>query len=485
VGAGFRLPPLTGLAEGLGAGPERAARIETVYFDTQDLRLARWGMSLRHRKGEGWTLKLPGTSANQLLQREELTFAGPGRTPPAEALSLVSAYVRGAPVHPVARLSTIRRRVSVTGAEGAELAEVVDDEVSVLDGRRVASRFREVEVELREGGESLLPALLQRLQSAGAFPSDGVSKYLRALGPGAQESPEVAAAPLPDAPTAADVLRQAASKAVAQILRQDIGVRIGDDPEAIHQARVATRRLRSHLRTFGPLVQEEWADHLRVELGWLADHLGTVRDSQVMLERLRAEAARLPRQDARAASDLLRRLAASIEPARRQLLVAMSSQRYVELLESLVEAAARPALTEQAALPAAEVLPALARKPWRRLRDGVGALGQDPPDPELHRIRILAKRARYAAEAAEPVVGKEAGRFAAAAADLQTVLGEHQDSAVAQEWLRANAGSGRRAFAAGELSAQEAELAATYRRRWPKVWQRLDRRKLRAWLQPA
>jgi CHAD domain-containing protein len=157
----------------------------------------------------------------------------------------------------------------------------------------------------------------------------------------------------------------------------------------------------------------------------------------------------------------------------------------VDLLDHLVEAAAQPAVTEEASLPAAEVLPGLARKPWRSLRKGVRALPNAPADAELHRIRILAKRARYAAEAAAPVVGKDAARFADAAADLQTVLGEHQDSAVAQGWLRANAGSGRRAFVAGELSAQEAQRAAAARSRWSRDWRRLNRKKLRAWLKPA
>jgi CHAD domain-containing protein len=485
VGAGFRLPTFSDLGDGVSAGPEQENRIETVYYDTQDLRLARWGLSLRHRKGEGWTLKLPGTSKDQLLERDELTFFGSARIPPAAALGLVRAYVRGAQVKPVAWLSTLRRRVAILGPEGAQLAEIVDDEVSVLEGRRVASRFREVEVELREGGEGVLPVLMERLHAAGAFPGDGMPKYLRALGPAAQEEPEVAASALPDSPTAADMLRQAFSRAVTSILRHDIGVRAGEDPESIHQARVGTRRLRSHLRTFKPLLQEEWAEKLRTELGWLGHELGAVRDAQVLLERLRQEAASLPQEDSRPASALLRRLQDTVEPARKELLTAMASQRYVDLMEQLVEAAARPAVTEEASLPATEVLPGLARKPWRSLRKGVQGLPDQPADPELHRIRILAKRARYAAEVAAPVVGKEAERFADAAADLQTVLGDPQDSAVAQGWLRANAGAGRRAFVAGELSAREAERAASARRSWPKAWRRLNRRKLRAWLKPA
>src|SRR5206468_10859672 len=96
---------------------------------------------------------------------------------------------------------------------------------------------------------------------------------------------------------------------------------------------------------------------------------------------------------------------------------------------------------------------------WRQLRKGVAALPDQPADAELHRIRILAKRVRYAAEAAEPIAGKIAARTADAAAALQDVLGDHQDSVTAQQWLR-EAGKGARAFVAGELTALEREGAA-------------------------
>src|SRR5207249_8923743 len=98
--------------------------------------------------------------------------------------------------------------------------------------------------------------------------------------------------------------------------------------------------------------------------------------------------------------------------------------------------------------PAKDVLPKLAGGPWRRLRSAVRQLPENPTDPELHRIRILAKRARYAAEAVAPIVGADATAFARAAAKLQTVLGEHQDSVTAQAWLRAAKVTGRRAFVA-------------------------------------
>src|SRR2546428_561274 len=168
---------------------------------------------------------------------------------------------------------------------------------------------------------------------------------------------------LPPRPTGADVVRSALSSGVALILRHDIGIRLGGDPEDVHQARVATRRLRSNLRTFQPLLQEEWATSLRDELGWLGDQLGSVRDAEVLRDRLREEAQRLPAADARPGDALVRRLGEVAERERDLLLATLAEQRYVGLLNRLVEAAERPAVTEGAALAAGEGLPPHGRTP--------------------------------------------------------------------------------------------------------------------------
>src|SRR4029077_9465616 len=222
------------------------------YYDTPDLRLARWGVSLRHRAGEGWTLKLSPTSSGALLERDELTFQGAARKPPQGALEVVRAYVRRSELVPVARLSTVRKRVRLVDATGTRVAEVVDDEVSVRDGRRVAARFREIEVEAsgENGAENVITPLVTKLRVAGARAPDPTPKHIRALGPRAIEPPEVSPEPLLPAPTARDVIKYALSDSVAALLHNDPLVRTSRDPEAVHQARVATRKLRSNLRTF-------------------------------------------------------------------------------------------------------------------------------------------------------------------------------------------------------------------------------------------
>ncbi|HSP08240.1 MAG TPA: CYTH and CHAD domain-containing protein [Candidatus Dormibacteraeota bacterium] len=490
AGPAFHLPDLNGVVEGVLVTAPEAVRMETVYYDTPDLRLARWGVSLRHRAGEGWTLKLapqasPGKPATDLLQRDELTFEGAAKKPPEAALALVRAYVRKAELVAVARLSTLRRRVRLVDASGMRLAEVVDDEVSVRDGRRVAARFREIEVEVAaagDAGDAIVAPLVTRLRGAGAGAPDPTPKHIRALGPRAMEPPEVSSHAVDKDASARDVIRSTVADSVAALLRHDPLVRTSGDPEAVHQARVATRKLRSHLRTFSPLLEIEWTDPLRSELGWIAMSLGAVRDSEVLLERLRERSTSLPASDARSAASLLGILVTDIETMRKKLLADLGSSRYVDLLERLVAAAHSPATLPDAEQPAASLLPALASTPWRRLRSAVRQLPEDPADPELHRIRILAKRARYAAEAVAPVAGVAADAFARAAAKLQTVLGEHQDSVTAQGWLRSARVTGRRAFVAGELIAMEHVAAEEARGKWPKAWKALEQKRLRDWM---
>jgi CHAD domain-containing protein len=150
-----------------------------------------------------------------------------------------------------------------------------------------------------------------------------------------------------------------------------------------------------------------------------------------------------------------------------------------------VAAAAEPAFAEGADRPATELLPVLVRQPWRRLRRAVQALPAVPADEELHAVRILAKHARYAAEAAATVIGKRASAFATALAGLQTVLGDHQDACVTESWLRANLPNGanpREAMAAGQLIGLQRAEATSRRAAWAAAWRRASDPRLRAWL---
>ena len=275
---GFQLPDLDGEA-GFRAEPQPERRYTTTYWDTPDLRLARWRASLRYRDDEGWTVKLPSERVGPVLVRQEHTFPGTPRKVPEEAAGLVRAFVRGARLAPVARLRAVRRPVALRNAAGEQLAEVVDDEVRVIasDGRRVAGRFRELEVELTEHAlPDTMDRVLARLRAAGALEAGGASKYRRALGDREVGPPELTLPELSSRPTVEDLLRHDLTASVLRFFRHEAGVRIGEDPEAVHQARVACRRIRSTLRTFAGVLEPEWTAGLRDELRWLADRKSVV-----------------------------------------------------------------------------------------------------------------------------------------------------------------------------------------------------------------
>jgi CHAD domain-containing protein len=479
---GFRLPELGG--DGFVTSTRETRRIATVYLDTPDLRIARWGCSLRHRGGEGWTVKLPPSEEGSLLLRREHRFEGDEpRRPPEAAVDLLRAYVRGAPLVAVARLRTVRREVELTDELGRPLVAVTDDEVSVMDGRRVATRFREIEIELDESADpDVADGVLARLGGAGAGTVDNVPKLARALGPRADDPPEVVVPDVDTASSVLEVVRHALASSVLQLLRHDAGVRSGADPEDVHDARVATRRLRSDLRTFRDVLDPSWATSLREELAWIGRELGAVRDAEVLRDRLRGREPMLAEDDRGALERLLRGLDRRRAAAREGLLRSMHEPRYVALLDALVAAAREPSVPEEVGgLPAAGSLrPGLA-SPWKHLKAAADRAREDPSDETLHAARIRAKRVRYAAEALGPVFGKPARAFARAAASLQDVLGEHQDAVVASAWLRAAAVSPGRAFVAGQLAAIEAEAARSAREAWPSAWKALSRKRLRFW----
>ncbi len=489
----MQLPDLSGLVDGATAVrlPER--HLEAVYYDTADLRLARSGITVRYRTGDDgppWTVKFPEGSSGAALCRREVTFDGPPDQVPAEVADLVRAYTRSCPLERAACLRTDRTPIEIRGRDGRRLAEVTDDKVTVHAGpgqRR--EEFREVEVEVRAGrrvGRDLLRAATRRLVAAGCRAGPPIPKLVRALGQRASGPPEVVIPSLgPDA-TVGALIRHATSRSLTQIMRHDPGVRLGEDPEDVHQFRVATRRLRSDLRTFASLLDPQPISELRDGLRLLGAKAGAARDADVLTGRLGAQAGQLPQQDAAGVDELLRRLGSQARAARAALLDALRSPAYDQLLDALVSIASQPPIATEppglVGLPAADVVPGLIRRPWRRLKRAAKALDSNSPDTEWHAVRIRAKRCRYAAEAIASVCGRRARRFAAAIAGVQDLLGAHQDTVVAEAWLReAGATVPAACVTAGELIAAERLERSNLRSRWPAVWKRASAKELRRW----
>lgn len=462
--AGFRLPALPGT-------PFEARRFTSTYFDTEDLRLAAHVITLRrrveNRKGV-WQLKIPqGKQA-----RMELEEPGGPTTPPASLTDLLVAPLRGARLTPVAKLRTYRTGVTV-GEDSQRVAEVVLDAVQVLNGTRVADRFVEVEVELLGGGEEDLASLVAILRSGGAYEGDGRPKIFQVLD---YRKPQF--------------LEHRASSELAQVqgfindqfdvvVAHDPGTRIGADPEDLHQQRVGIRKLRSLLRS-ADMLDPEWSARLGGELEWIGDALNPVRDLDVMVPYLRQDASLLPAEDSGALEPFLAHLDQERNQARRQMMEALGSDRYVELLAMLEEATRSIKVR-----PADRDLRSGAARRFRKLRKAVRRLPEPPSDEELHRVRRLAKKARYAAEIVLPGEGKAVAGFMKRMKSMQDVLGDFQDACVAEGRIRnylPRAGDTRTAFALGRLAELQAAKKRAASERFPAVWKAVNRSGKKAWL---
>ncbi len=492
----FELPdPPRGLGR-VERRPEQHLR--TIYFDTGEFRLWRSGITLRHRLGEGsgagiWTLKLPAPSEGPVLDRTELVWTGPSDSLPEEAVAMLRGVRRRSPLRQIVELDTTRRRLMVQDSAGVALGELDDDTVTVVGGARNTLRFRQIELELAPGGEALVGPMLETLIRAGAR-QGGEQKLAKAVDLPPRSRPDLVVRARGS--VVGDLVRSSITAALCRLLDNDYLLRIdpADPPvEAVHQARVATRRLRSELKLLGPALDHHWVRRIRGELKWLGGVLGSVRDDDVLAPLLEGDGDGSAfdgdgRRDLRSMLDEQRRVHC------RNLAAALASDQYLILLDQLDEAGQHPPLDGRrsdagrrpalAYRPARHILPELVGQRWRSLRTVIREAGRHPGDHELHLMRIRAKELRYAAETAAPVVGRPARRMAAAAEEAQNVLGAHQDAVCAEQWLRNRAMEGTLAasYSSGRLGAEQARSRRKLRRRWRSVWRELDRKQLRRWL---
>lgn len=315
----------------------------------------------------------------------------------------------------------------------------------------------------------------------------------RAESDGATRNP----APAPPTRTAGDVLLDHLHAEAAEFLAQVPRVRAGAEDSA-HRMRVAARRMRSSLRTCAPLVEDAPARALAVELRWVADCLAGERDNEVLLERLLDALGRLPVRSGtpRARAAVERRLRGGLATGHTAALRALDSADFAALTAQLAEPGLRLPLTAKAARPAAKAVPKLASAAFGRLARGAAGLPLDEAavpyphpaplsgddDEAWHRVRILGKRARYAADLCAPEFGPAAKDLAKRMKAVTESLGTHQDAALAADVARELAVSprigGAAAFVLGELYMLQrfavAEARHTFATLWPALRGRLD-----------
>lgn len=475
--AAFVLPELNGLPGVAAVGEPEVHELHATYFDTAGLRLAAAKITLRRRRGgtdAGWHLKMPAGPDGKEELRAPL---GRPLVVPARLAGLVAAHTRGEELHPVATLETRRTVVRLLDADGELLAEVADDLVTGRGARdSEPQRWREIEVELGpRGTPELLKAAGKRLRKAGAKKAKSSSKLGRLLGSAAVPSEAAqrraaaraqitAATSNGKAPsiTTGEVMLAYLAEQVEAVIRYDPKARLGEE-DAVHRMRVAVRRTRSALRSYRAVLDAERVAQIGPELRWLAEVLGEVRDLEVLRMRFQG-----------APAFLLDDLDRQERAAYRRLNAALKEQRYFTLLDELDRLIADPPLAMGAERKARKELPGLVTRAWDRMAKEYGAIRTSgDPDYARHETRKAAKRARYAAELAVPVLGVAARRVVKDAKRIQEVLGDHQDGVIAMEHLEKAAGRARttaEAFTLGVLYGKEKCEAEAARDRLAITW---------------
>jgi CHAD domain-containing protein len=483
VAADFVLPDLADVGPGVTAGEQVELQLEATYFDTAELRLANAGIALRRRTGgtdDGWHLKI-SRGPDERIEVQRPLGRDPANVPDALA-DLVLARARRSPLVPIATLRTHRVVLHLLGSGDVKLAEIADDRVTGESGSAV-SAWREVEVELVEGDRDLLAVAGARLQEAGAQPSGSSSKLARllALEGGDDETPPAG----PDS-TAGEVALAYLSAQTEALLDVDPFTRV-DAPDAVHKMRVAVRRLRSALATYRRLLDRSVTDPVRDELRWIGRALGPVRDSEVIRDHLREEVSEQPRPAVvgPVSRRIDRTLRAEHRDAHRQALTELRSDRYLALLDAVEEIAGGSALSgKRVDRPARKQVPREVRRTFDRMVEFVeqadAAASPEETDRLLHEVRKAAKRVRYAAESADPVIGPGASGLAKQMEELQDVLGAHQDTVVVRQLLlRLGAEahtSGDSAFTFGRMHALEEWRAARTREQYDDMIDALTKR---------
>lgn len=448
-------PSFEGLAGIARADRDEPITLEATYFDTADRDLLQHRITLRRRTGgpdEAWHLKLPQAAGSRSEVHAPLSD-----DLPQELRSLVAAIVRDRELTPLATLHTSRTVTHIVSDDGDVVAEFADDEVVGVDLRTAPDAeiiWHEWEIELVGTSDTeLLDRLCRRLIDAGAQPSTYPAKLVHVVGSPADRSTY-------DDPTVA-----ALAQLTDDLVERDREVR-ENQPGAVHQMRVTSRRIRSLLRSHPALLALPGGEHVESELRELAATLGVARDAEVLAERYQNALDALPPElvRGRATERLVTNSRAAYTRGLRRAVLALDSERYFRLLDALDELAAAAADGDFSAAASVEHARHKLRKAAKKAR-------KEPSDEHFHSVRKKAKQLRYVAEAA----GKR--KIAKRAKAIQTLLGDHQDSVVSRAHLlqvadRA-ASVGEDTFTYGVLWLQDADQARAIEERLPRLLRRI------------
>lgn len=259
------------------------------------------------------------------------------------------------------------------------------------------------------------------------------------------------------------------------LLDQVVGAQRGE-PEAVHQVRVAARRLRSAVSLFSPYISSLRPKVMDDRLKWLGKQAGAVRDLDVLQKLLEKQAAKLDPLMVKDLDPLFEEMRLRRAKAANDLARSLSSSRYKALVARLSAPIAITAPGDAAFGAVAGDLFAPMLKAVIRAGD---KMRKDPSADDLHRLRKRAKASRYALEAMLAIDKKDLGAMLKALEDLQDLVGNFHDAAVAVAWIRKFVGSRQLpvnvAFASGALAEAFRRQERKLKRRSLKEWSRFIR----------
>lgn len=535
--AALDVRPVKRWLEGLG---ERRISVRTgsareltdIYYDTADWRVYRAGFALRVRhKGPGKKLEAtmkslevaaiganipPGPQVRREIS-EGVTGAESGaalREAPGAVGQRIRALIGQEELKNIFEVRTRRQPYSLhLGPEPAspevpdetsatdelarmqEVGEVVLDETEIpMPGGERPAVLRRVEVELTggEGRQAELEGFVEALRRECRLTPALASKYesaVFALGLELPEPPEFGPKTIAAEKTIGEVVYAVMRRQFEVFLRHEPGTRLGEDPEELHDMRVASRRARSAIQIF-PEVLPVGADRFKDELKWIAGELGEVRDLDVQLEQLAGWISGSEPEDREPLSELSAAIEERRDRARHQMLRALNSRRYarfVTAFSGFLRQGPNPG-NEPAHRPVTEAAPQKLRGLYRKVHKAGNKIEPDSPAEQYHKLRIRCKRLRYAAEFLRGIYRGPAEDFIKALKGLQDVLGDHQDAQVAITHLRelATASDDRAdprrghhrlppqtVFAMGGLAHRYRVEAKELRGRFPKAYARM------------
>lgn len=460
---------------GLVVEPEPEEKITDTYYDAGDWRFYRAGYALRVRKKSGSvaeaTMKSLSPAEGNVRRRREITepladdkLDTLGRVP-GPVGERARLLLGGRDARPMFEVRTRRQKFALlledpadgsgNGASGeaVRIGEVLLDSSEIpLDGGRGSARLSRVEVEVEAGaGTAPTPDLrgfVEEMQYALDLKPASLSKFetgLYATGLSPRGGTEAGLTEIGPAMSLGEVAFAVLRRQFAEMRSHEPGTRIGEDPEHLHDMRVATRRMRAAMKVFEGALPER-AKWFREELRWVAGSLGDVRDLDVQIDQLEGWRSGNEGEGLESLGKILGVLKKRRTEARGRMLESLDSTRYERLEASFGEMLRRGPGTERDLAqadgrspedkPVTSGAPALISTRYRKWRKAAKRLDESSPPDDFHDLRKKGKRLRYALEFVSEVYGGPVAALISPLKALQDDLGDHQDAVVAAETLR-------------------------------------------------